>query len=454
MGEKEVYPYGSAHEHLSAAIRIPTVSHSDAALDDPACFVQFQGFLRETYPRVHAALHGEILNKYAMLYTWPGQRPELDPILLLAHYDVVPADPSGWRHPPFSGAIVNGSIWGRGALDYKVGVIGMLEACERLLNAGFVPQRTIQLAFGGDEEVNGSKGAAKLADLLRERGRRFEFILDEGGAVTEGIIRDIKGPLALIGIAEKGHINVVLSAKATGGHASMPPRHTAAGLIARAAARIEAHPFSPRLTPVVRRFFESLAPFVSPVKRLLFQHLDLFGPLLIRFLARSATSAAMVRTTLALTQLAGSDKENVLPDKATALFNIRILPGETIATTLARLTKIVGDPAVRIELQESWSNNEPIASSDINTASYRALEATIRRFFPAVVIAPYLMSASTDSKHYADLSNTIYRFLPIPLNPAGQASIHGPDEHLAVTDLDRAIGFYAALIERTTREDT
>lgn len=454
MGVKGVSLNGDVNEHLSAAIRIPTVSHSDAALDDTACFVQFQDFLRETYPRVHAALHCEILNEYAMLYTWQGLRPELDPILLLAHYDVVPADPSGWRHPPFGGTIIHGSIWGRGALDYKVGVIGMLEACEGLLKAGFVPQRTIQLAFGGDEEVNGPKGAAQLAGLLRARGRRFAFILDEGGAVTEGIVRDIKGPLALIGIAEKGHINVVLSANATGGHASAPPAHTAAGLIARAAARIEARPFPLRLTPPVRRFFESLAPFVSPVKRLIFRHLDLFGPLFIRILARSAAKAAMVRTTLALTQLAGSDKENVLPDKATALFNIRILPGETIATTLKRLRKIVADPAVRIELQESWINNDPIAAADINTASYRILEATIRQFFPKAVIAPYLMSASTDSKHYADLADSIYRFLPIPLNPAGQASIHGTDEHLAVTDLERAVRFYAALIERTTREDT
>lgn len=455
MHVSEVPQGDGVDKRLSAAIRIPTVSHSEAALDDRTLFVQFQAFLREAYPRVHDALQCEILNEYAILYTWPGMRPELDPILLLAHYDVVPAEPSGWRHPPFSGAISDGQIWGRGAVDYKVGIIGMLEACEELLKAGFAPQRTIQLAFGGDEEVNGPKGAAKLAGLLRERGRRFEFILDEGGVVSEGIVRDIKGQLALIGVAEKGHVNVVLSASTTGGHASMPPAHTAAGLIARAAARIESHPFPPRLTPTVRRFFESLAPFVSPVKRLIFQHLGLFGPLHIRVLARrSATTAAMVRTTLALTQLAGSDKENVLPDKASALFNIRILPGETIATTIARLQKIVADPAVQIELQESWVNNDPIESADINTASYRALEATIRQFFPTAVIAPYLMSASTDSKHYADLADNIYRFLPIPLNPVSQAAIHGVDEHLAVADLERAVSFYAALIACTTREDT
>ncbi len=437
-----------AANKLAESIRIKTVSHTDASLDDYPEFERMEAFLKEQFPLVHQNLTLERLSDYALLYTWQGSDKNLKPVMLTAHYDVVPASDEGWEHPPFGGEIIDGQIWGRGSLDYKIGVIAMLEAAEQLLKDGFQPERTILFSFGGDEEVNGPKGAMQAAAILKQRGVELEFILDEGAVIVDGMLPDIKQPLALIGIAEKGHINVELRAKSTGGHASMPPNHTAAGVIARACNRLEEAQFPAKLTPPVRFFMESLAPHCGFGKRLLFSNLWLFGPLVKRAFLAQPNTAAMMRTTLALTMLDASDKENVLPDRSYALFNMRILPGETIEGTLDYLKKVIDDPSVEISLQESWVNTRPVESSSIEGSGFKSIADSVNEHFPEAIVTPYLVTASTDSKHFAELTDNIYRILPLVLTNEDLSGVHAVNEKVSVEAFKKATRFYMSVIKR------
>ncbi|MEA2102639.1 MAG: M20/M25/M40 family metallo-hydrolase [Thermodesulfobacteriota bacterium] len=443
----------AAIETLSDAIRIQTISHNDPNFDNTSEFIRFQEFLAERFPEVHDRLDIQRFDEYGILYLWKGRNPGLKPVMLTAHYDVVPADTPGWDMDPFSGTIKDNAIWGRGTLDYKVGVIGMLEATQQLLKEGFEPERTIILAFGGDEEVNGPKGAMKMAAWLKNKGIHLEYILDEGAVIARDMMPEVNVPIALIGIAEKGHINVELSACLSCGHASMPPDHTAVGLISRAITRLESKQFQSRLTPPVRLFLKHLASHVSPGKRLFLSNLWLFSfPVKQRFLRKPA-SASMVRTTMAVTMISGSDKENTLPDKATAIINIRILPGENIEGTLHRLNKIINDKDVKIRLQDSWININPIQASSTKAPGYIQIAETISRYFPETVTTPYLVTASTDSKHYTGVTDNIYRFLPLTLTPSDLEGIHGINEHIRIADFKRCIQFYAALIKKSGGRD-
>jgi carboxypeptidase PM20D1 len=437
-------------KRLSQAIQHRTLSYRDLADSSRGEFERFQGFLARSFPRVHQRLATESVDHQSLLYTWKGKNGALKPILLMAHMDVVPVDAASeslWKHPPFSGAVADGFVWGRGTMDDKGSVLGILEAVEHLLNEGFLPERTVYLAFGHDEEIGGQNGAAKIAELLRSRKVELEYVLDEGMNILSGIIDGISSPVAMVGIAEKGYLSIRLIAESAGGHSSIPPSDTAISALSRALQRLQGAPFPARLNGPTRQMLEFLGPEMAWPKKLALANLRLFGVLITNQLAASPLTNAAIRTTLAPTIFNAGVQENVLPTKATAVINLRILPGETIAGTLEHVRKAVDDPKVRLTALPVQM--EPSAVSSIESPSFRLLQRTIGQTIPEAIVAPALLVAATDSRHYAGLTKNIFRFLPITLRPEDTKRYHGIDERIAIDDYERCIRFYAQLIRNS-----
>ncbi len=435
-------------EALAALVRRPTVSCYDRAEEDEQAFADLKSDMARLFPLVHGSMEREEIGDRALLYTWRGSDSGLEPAILCAHFDVVPADDAAeWRHPPFSGELVEGCVWGRGSQDIKLCVASALHAAERLIAAGFGPRRTIYFAFGGDEELGGSRGAARIAATLAERSVRAGFLLDEGGPVADGMIAFADRPLALIGIAEKGYMDVSVEVRGAGGHASMPPRKTAVGALAGALHAIETSPPGSRLGYTVRSFLEKLAPYCGFPYRLLFRNLWLFGGLVRLVFGMANTTNALIRTTYALTMLRGSSKENVLADLASANVNVRILPGESSAQALGRLERQCLPYKASVGLAHPGAVVEPLAESPIDTQGYRAIVAALSASFPEAAAVPFLFSAGTDTKHYRNVACAMYRLTPLKQDSSQLEGIHGRDERVEVANLRRCELFYKSLIE-------
>jgi carboxypeptidase PM20D1 len=433
-------------QRLSEAIRFKTVS-SGPAIANTEAFTEFGAFITRAFPNLTRKLIKETVAGDSLLFTWPGKNNRLKPILLLAHTDVVPVEPtteSSWHYPPFSGEVADGYVWGRGAIDDKSSVLAILEAVDYLLSNRFEPERTVYLAFGHDEEVGGNRGAANIAALLRSRHVELESIFDEGLNIFSGVISGASAPVALVGIAEKGYLSLQLSVETSGGHSSMPPDRTAIGVISGALQRLQAAPFPARLSGPTRSMFEFLGPEMGWQRKLLFANLWLFGPLVKKQLAESPVTNALLRTTLAPTMVNAGIQDNVLPSKASAVVNLRVMPGESIASAIEHVRHAIADPAVKITSISVQA--EPSAVTDIEAPSFRALEQTIRQIAPSSIVAPALLIASTDSRHYRSLSQNIFRFLPVTIGPDDIGRYHGIDERIAIEDYERCIRFYAQLI--------
>ncbi|HEX7812090.1 MAG TPA: M20 family peptidase [Burkholderiales bacterium] len=435
---------GAAVQRLAQAVRFRTVSSQDPASFPGGEFGALHAFLAGSFPRMHSALAREKINGHSLLYEWRGSDASLAPILLLAHQDVVPADPASldqWTHPPFSGKVAEGFIWGRGTLDDKGSLMALHEAVEALLTEGFRPARTVYFGFGHDEEVGGRQGAAKISARLAERGIRLESVLDEGQVVTSGIVPGFNRPVALIGIAEKGYLSLELLVEAEGGHSSMPPRQTAIGTLAAAIARLENAPFPAALPEPVRRQFEYLGPEQGWVRRVLFSNLWLFSPLVRRQMEKTPATAAMLRTTTAPIMLEGSIKENVLPMRAQAVVNFRILPGSSTEEVVARVRAVVDDPRVRIAAIGT-SSSEPSPVADPGGEAFTRLHRAVSATFPDAIIAPSLVLGATDTRHFIGIAANLFRFLPARLGPDDLKRYHGINERLPVDDYGKFIRFY------------
>lgn len=432
---------------LSAAIAVRTISTADAA-PDPASLARLRRVLEIAFPRVHGTLQREIVGDGSLLYTWPGRRPGLRPLLLLAHLDVVPVPRDSedrWSEPPFAGRIARGYVWGRGARDDKAAVVAILAAVESLVEAGHRPERTVLLAFGHDEERGGEEGAKRIATLLERRGVRPALVLDEGYAVLEGLVPGVDRPVATVGVAEKGYLSVELVARAEGGHSAMPPPETAVGVLARAIDRLLDDRPDAGIDGPVRAFFDRVAPAMGFGHRLVFANLWLFSPLVERALSKDPGTNALVRTTTAPTMLEGSEKDNVLPTEARAVVNFRIHPRDTVADVLDHVRETVDD--VRIEVRPFGTfRSPPSGVSPVRGPAWDVLERTIRRTFPPAVVAPSLVVGGTDARHYEGIAGAIYRFLPVPLAEGDLERIHGIDERIAIDDLARMVRFYADLL--------
>lgn len=438
----------AAAARLAGAIRLPTISHEDPAARDPRPFDALAAYLEAQFPRVHAQLQRERINGQSLLYRWEGRDPAAAPWLLLAHLDVVPVEPgteSTWTQPPFSGAIADGYIWGRGTLDDKASAMAWLEAAEALLAQGHVPPQTVYFAFGHDEEVGGQEGAQAIAALLQARGVQAALVLDEGGAITQGLVAGVDRPVASIMAGEKGYASFRLRVRAEGGHSSMPPLRTAAGRVAAAVARVQEQPMPARITAPVREMLRRLAPELPLAQRVAIANDRLFAPLLLRAFAGAAVTRALTRTSFAPTMLRAGIKDNVLPAEAEAVINVRLLPGDAMADVEAHLRRVIDDPEVELERLAHFSG-EASALSPTDTPEFRRLETAVNAVFPEALVSTGLVVGGTDARHYGAVARLRYNFTPVLLRADDLPRIHGRDERIAVDAYANMVRWYAAVL--------
>ena len=436
-------------QRLAGALRFRTVSYQDSSQFDAREFDGFHRYLRATFPRLHAVLKLEQVNGYGLLYEWTGSAPDLPPIVLLAHQDVVPVEPgteSRWTEPAFEGRIAGGYVWGRGALDDKGSLVGILESVEHLVRAGAKPRRTVYLAFGYDEEVGGRRGAARMADLLASRNVHPELVLDEGGAIATGLVAGISAPVALVGIAEKGYVTVGLTAQAEGGHSSMPPDETAVGILAAAITRLEQQQMPRAIRGPTGDMFDYLGPEMSFGPRLVMVNRWLLGGILARKFGATPQGNAMLRTTTAPTVLQAGVKENVLPSSARALVNFRILPGDSVESVVEHVRRVVHDSRISVQpLAETMSN--PSGVTSVDGGPFQVLARTIRQVVPAAVVTPWLVVGATDSRHYARLTPNVLRFTGMAIGKDDVRRVHGTDERVGVQAYADAVRIYIQFLK-------
>lgn len=436
-----------AAANLAESIRFKTVSHQD-----PAQFVrqEFEGFLawlERTYPLVHANIERTIIGGLTPVYHWPGSDASIKPVSLTGHYDVVPVLPEtlgDWTQPPYEGKIADGFVWGRGTLDDKIAVVGILEAAERLLSDGFKPVRSFYFIFGHDEEVGGWNGAGRAVHTLKKQGVEMEWSLDEGSMVLDGILPGLKRPVASINVAEKGYVTLELVARGQGGHSSLPPDETAVGVLARAITRLEDNPVPGGLTDVSAEFFDAVAPDFPFVQRMLFANRWLFGGLLEGELSKGAATNAMLRTTTAPTMLSASLKENVLPANAVAIVNFRIHPRDTVESVIAHVRQAVDDERVAIKVRGEGNEPSPVSRHDV--PGFDHISRTFREVFGDLIVVPGLTIAATDSKHYCRIAENCYRINPVVFGKDDIPRFHGTNERISVEAVGTAVRFYHRLI--------
>jgi carboxypeptidase PM20D1 len=433
-----------AAQHLAEAVRIQTISHQNLADNDPTQWDKLHQWLVTTYPHAHAVMTREIVGPGALVYTWPGSDPSLAPIVLMAHQDVVPVTPgteAQWKHPPFDGVIADGAVWGRGSVDDKGSLVSTFEAVEQLAAAGFKPRRTVIIVSGQDEETVGS-GAKAAAAYLAAKGVKADWVLDEGMAT----ITDLpvaSGPVALIGIAEKGYATLKVTAPAKGGHSSAPPKETGVETLAKAILAITHHPFPLRFAGPGADMVRAIAPHASWPARMAVANSWLFEPLLNSQIAATPSGAATLHTTIAPTMLQGSPKENVLPQDATAWINYRIAPGDTIDEVMARAK----DATRGLNVQLSWATkaDNPSPVSSTSSDGWKTI-AALASEGGKVPVAPALVTAATDSHSLIPVSSNIYRYQALAASIRDMEMIHGTNEHMTLDNLTRMVGFYERLI--------
>ena len=436
-----------AVERLASAVRIPTLSHEDHI--DTTAFKQLDSFLWVNYPLVDSFLDRRKINQFSHVLKWQGQNSRLAPILLIAHMDVVGVenDGEGWAEKPFSGIIKDGYIWGRGTLDDKLSVCGILEAVEMLLSVDYMPQRTVYIAFGHDEEVGGEYGAQSIADYFQERKIEFEFILDEGSLLVENALPGCDPPVALIGLSEKGYATIDLIADVeSGGHSSMPGKESAINLLSEAILKLKERPSPAKIKGPIKAMFEHIGPEMNALNKIIFANLNWTEDLIIGQMSASPASNAMLRTTMAPTIVNSGFKDNVIPKQARARVNTRILPGESVASIMEHMKMVIGDERVAVVLGENNQATEPPPISSMDAFGYGILQTTVREIYPEAIVAPSLVVATTDARHYVNVSKNIYRFLPVKVDRSEIKSIHGMNEKIKIEEYKNTIRFYRQLI--------
>lgn len=439
-----------AIQNFSKALQIKTVSPENTVDFDSTQFRKFNTFVSETYPLMDSILEKNMFNSFSHLYYWQGSDSSLQPIVMMGHLDVVPVIEKNlpeWKVAPFSGAVQNDTIWGRGAIDDKVGVISIMEAVESLLRQNYTPKRSYYFAFGHDEEIGGPNGAVSIASYLKNKGVIAEFVMDEGGVIADGLVPDITKEVALIGTAEKGYLTLNLAVKIEGGHSSMPGKETAIDVMANAIAKLKKNPLPAKITVPLEGFMDYLGPEMPAMNKVVFANKGILEPLILNLYEKSASGNALIRTTTSPTIFNSGIKDNIIPQRANATVNFRILPETTIDDVITHVKKVIADD--RITLTKGSTLTEASKLSKTDSFGFNVLNKTILELFPEVLVSPNLVVGATDSRHYKDISDNIYRFSPIHLNNDTKKSFHGLNERLAVEDFYDAIRFYIQLIKNT-----
>ncbi len=443
IDEREIhFDQEKSLENFRTLVRFPTISNAAPALEDDGAFEALIAALPSLYPNVFAHCSFDRLPDRALLFRLKGKKGG-EPAVLMAHYDVVPVNEKDWEKPPFDAVLENGVIWGRGTLDTKITFHSVLFAADTLLKDGFVPENDVYFAFSGGEEVNGN-GAKNIVSYFKENGITPAFVLDEGGAVVENVFPGVKMPCGMIGIAEKGMMNVRYSTSSNGGHASAPKPHTPVGLLSRACTRIENHPFPYHISKPAYAMFDTLGRHSSFLYRVIFANLWCFSPLLNKICkAGGGELNALLRTTVAFTQMQGSSAANVIPPEASMISNIRLNPCDNAEEALAYLRKTVSDENVKIEALYAM---DPSPVSRIDVEGWQKVSAAVASTWKGSIVSPYLMMQCSDSRHYAEISDRVYRFSAMDLTKEERATIHGNNERIRVETAHRAVEFYIRLL--------
>ncbi len=445
ISEEEVsFDRDAAVDALTQLVRCKTISYNDKSQEDDAEFDKLIALLPGLYPRVFETCSFDQLPDRALLFRWQGKNAG-DSAVMMAHYDVVPVNEENWDKPPFAAIIEDGVLWGRGTLDTKVTFNGVLSAANHLIGQGFQPEHDIYFAFSGGEEVNG-KGAPNIVQYFVDHNITPAIVVDEGGAVVEGVFPGVKTPCGLIGIAEKGMMNAQYRTVSAGGHASAPKPHTPVGVLAAACKKVEDHPFKMHLTKPVAEMFDTLGRYSTLLYRVIFANLWCFGWVL-DLLGKTGGGEmnALLRTTVAFTQMEGSSARNVIPPEAKMVANMRLNPADSVESALAYLKKTVNDPSVEITALESF---EPSRISQTGCEAWDKVASAVAETWRGCIVSPYLMVQCSDSRHWGRISDKVYRFSAMDMTSEERATIHGNNERIRLESIGRATEFYIRLMKK------
>lgn len=444
-----------AVERFQELLRIPTVSRDDPRQVDRGPFERWVPTLQRLYPRTFEACELTRIDEFGILLRWPGASAELDPIVLMAHHDVVPVEGQDWEHDPFGAEIIDGEIWARGSLDTKCIVGAFFEAAEYLIGKGHVPPRDVWYFSSNAEETSGPAARDAVA-WLRDHGVHPYMVLDEGGAVATDTALGVKVPIAMVGVSEKGHVDLTVTATAGGGHASTPSDVDAPRLLVRACERIGANPGTPCFTEALDAMLAELASHSSFFYKLVFSNLWLTRPLVAKIMAGSTEMAAMLRSTYALTQLEGSTAHNVLPPVARANFNVRVAPFETVSDAMNRARRQasaeteasgVDSSQVVVTVNDAVPFTEPAPMSPFGEdPAFNYLHRCVRGIYPTAGFAPYVQSSCSDSREFNAICDRVYRFCGFVYSAKARSLIHTANERIGVDVYKKGIEFYVAFL--------
>ena len=441
---EEIFDKDKAISNLQTLIKFKTVSYRDSSLEDDSEFEGLIAKLPELYPNVFEKCEFMRFENRGLLFKWKG-KGEGDASVMMAHYDVVPVDESKWDKAPFDGIIEDGVLWGRGTLDTKATFNGVLTSADHLIAQGFVPEKDVYFAFSGGEEINGM-GAVNIVNYFYDNNISVGLVVDEGGAVVENVFPGVKAPCGLIGIAEKGMMDVQYRVTTNGGHASAPAPHTPVGVLSAACCNMENKPFKAHLTAPVAEMFDTLGRHSSFVYKMIFSNLWCFGGLLDKICKASGGEVnALMRTTVAFTQMNGSNASNVVPTDATMVSNIRLNPMDTMDSAKAYIEKTVNNDKVEVTVLRGM-NPSRISRTDCD--EYKKVERAVASTWQGALVSPYLMVQCSDSRHYGKISDRVYRFSAMALTSEERKTIHGNNERIKVENISKAVEFYIRLLKQ------
>lgn len=442
--EEVAFDEEAAVNNLAELVRCKTISYYDKSLEDDSEFEKLVNKLPSLYPTVIEKCELKRFDGRALLFHWKGEDESLDPAVLMAHYDVVPVEEAEWTMPAFEGLIKDGVLWGRGSLDTKITFNGIMSGAEALLKQGFTPKRSIYFAFSGGEEVSGP-GAGEIVKYFQAEKITPYLVVDEGGAVVQDVFPGVKEPCGLIGIAEKGMMSVKLDVASNGGHASAPAPHTPIGILSMACTKIEAHPFKHHFTKPVLEMFDTLGRHSGFVYRMIFANLWCFGGILDMICKKGGGELnALVRTTVAFTQMKGSKAPNVIPPTASMVANIRLNPEDSMESAKKYLEQIIADDQVKVSVEEGM-NPSPISRTDCE--GWNVVRDAVANTWKGCLVSPYLMVQCSDSRHYAPISDKVYRFSAMDVTAEERHTIHGNDEHVRIETVKHAVEFFIRVMK-------